>query len=179
MALNVRDLNALDYTELDNGLKFNDERVRQIGHGFMVANIQTKVIIRSAVAADIPAIEALIEPFVERGALLERTYDELGELLPNFFVAVDADDETIIGCAALEIYSRKLAEIRSLAVSESVQGRGVGRRLVDACIERAREHNVLEIMAITSSDAFFQSCGFDYTLPSLKRAVFLQTRDQL
>ena len=149
-----------------------------MGHGFMVANIQTKIIIRSAAAADIPAIEALIEPFVEQGALLERTYDELDELLPNFFVAVDADD-TIIGCAALEIYSRKLAEIRSLAVSASVQGRGVGRRLVDACIERAREHNVLEIMAITSSDAFFQTCGFDYTLPSLKRAVFLQTRDRL
>ncbi len=144
----------------------------------MVANIQTKIIIRSAAAADIPAIEALIEPFVEQGALLERTYDELDELLPNFFVAVDADD-TIIGCAALEIYSRKLAEIRSLAVAELVQGRGVGRMLVAACIERAREHNVLEIMAITSSDAFFQSCGFDYTLPSLKRAVFLQTRDQL
>jgi hypothetical protein len=34
-------------------------------------------------------------------------------------------------------------------------------------------------MAITASDAFFQSCGFDYTLPSLKRAVFLQTRDHL
>ncbi len=104
-----------------------------MGHGFMVANIQTKVIIRSAVAADIPAIEALIEPFVEQGALLERTYDELDELLPNFFVAVDADDDAIIGCAALEIYSRKLAEIRSLAVAESAQGRGVragaGQRL--------------------------------------------------
>ncbi len=150
----------------------------QIGHGFMVANTQTKIIIRSAVAADIPAVEALIEPFVEQGALLERTYDELDELLPNFFVAVDADD-VIIGCAALEIYSRKLAEIRSLAVAASVQGRGVGRMLVDACIERARERNVLEIMAITASDGFFQSCGFDYTLPSLKRAVFLQTRDRL
>ena len=144
----------------------------------MASNIQTKIIIRSAVAADIPAVEALIEPFVEQGALLERTYDELDELLPNFFVAVDADD-VIVGCAALEIYSRKLAEIRSLAVAESVQGRGVGRMLVDACIERARERNVLEIMAITASDGFFQSCGFDYTLPSLKRAVFLQTRDRL
>lgn len=85
----------------------------------------------------------------------------------------------IIGCAALEIYSRKLAEIRSLAVAASAQGQGVGRKLVDACVERAREHNILEVMAITASDAFFQSCGFDYTLPSLKRAVFLQTRDRL
>src|SRR3954464_6944609 len=144
----------------------------------MATNIHTQVTIRSAAADDIPAIAALIKPFVEEGSLLERTYDEFEELLPNFFVAVDQNG-VLVGCAALEIYSRKLAEIRSLAVSPEAQGQGVGRKLVDACVERARERNVLEIMAITASDAFFQSCGFDYTLPSLKRAVFLQTRDHL
>ena len=144
----------------------------------MATNIQTLVTIRSAAAGDIAAIAELIKPFVDEGSLLERTYDEFEELLPNFFVAVD-EHGVIVGCAALEIYSRKLAEIRSLAVAASVQGQGVGRKLVDACVERARERNVLEIMAITASDAFFQSCGFDYTLPSLKRALFIQTRDHL
>ena len=144
----------------------------------MATNIHTQVTIRSAAADDIPAIAALIKPFVEEGSLLERTYDEFEELLPNFFVAVDQNG-VLVGCAALEIYSRKLAEIRSLAVSPEAQGQGVGRKLVDACVERAHERNVLEVMAITASDAFFQSCGFDYTLPSLKRAVFLQTRDHL
>ncbi len=144
----------------------------------MATNIHTKISIRSAVPADITAIADLIKPFVDEGSLLERTYDEFEELLPNFFVAVD-EDGTVVGCAALEIYSRKLAEIRSLAVAPSTQGQGVGRKLVEACVERARERNVLEIMAITASDAFFQTCGFDYTLPSLKRAVFLQTRDRL
>jgi amino-acid N-acetyltransferase len=144
----------------------------------MATNIHTKVTIRSAAADDIPAIANLIKPFVDEGSLLERTFDEFEELLPHFFVAVD-EDGVIVGCAALEIYSRKLAEIRSLAVAASAQGQGVGRKLVEACVERAREHNILEVMAITASDAFFQSCGFDYTLPSLKRAVFLQTRDHL
>ena len=144
----------------------------------MATNITTQVIIRSAATEDIPAIADLIKPFVDEGSLLERTYDEFEDLLPNFFVAVDAEG-VIVGCAALEIYSRKLAEIRSLAVASSVQGQGVGRKLVEACVERAHERNVLEIMAITASDAFFQSCGFDYTLPSLKRALFLQTRDSL
>ena len=144
----------------------------------MATNIHTKIIIRGATADDIPAIAELIKPFVDEGSLLERTYDEFGDLLPNFFVAVD-EEGMIVGCAALEIYSRKLAEIRSLAVSASAQGQGVGRKLVEACVERARENNILEVMAITASDAFFQSCGFDYTLPSLKRALFLQTRDRL
>ncbi|MFN8562929.1 MAG: GNAT family N-acetyltransferase [Anaerolineae bacterium] len=144
----------------------------------MATNIHINVNIRSAAPDDIEAIAELIKPFVDEGSLLERTYDEFEELLPNFFVAVD-DDGNILGCAALEIYSRKLAEIRSLAVSVDAQGQGVGRKLVEACVERAREQNILEVMAITASDAFFQSCGFDYTLPSLKRAVFLQTRDRL
>jgi len=142
------------------------------------------MIVRPARAQDIPFIAHLIEPFVAEGTLLQRTYAEFDELLPNFFVAVaeasdDLGDAQIVGCAALEIYSPKLAEIRSLAVSKAAQGRGVGKLLVQACVNRAVEHGILEVMAITASDAFFQSCGFTYTLPGLKRALFIQTRDSL
>ena len=44
-------------------------------------------------------------------------------------------------------------------------------------VELAREKNILEVMAITSSDGFFKSCGFDFTLPGEKKALFFQTRD--
>jgi N-acetylglutamate synthase-like GNAT family acetyltransferase len=141
----------------------------------MATKILTNVKIRAAQASDIPAIADLIAPYVEDGSLLARTYEEFDELLPHFFVA--EDDGEIVGCAALEIYSPKLAELRSLAVSPKAQGQGVGKLLVNACVERAKEHNVLEVMAITSSDAFFQACGFDYTLPGAKRALFVQARD--
>jgi amino-acid N-acetyltransferase len=134
------------------------------------------VIIRSAAHADIPAIIEFIKPFVESHKLLPRTYDELDELMPHFFVA--ERDGLIVGCAALEIYSNKLAEIRSLAVDPFTQGLGVGKLLVRACVERASERQIFEIMAITSADGFFQSCGFDYTLPGEKRALFMQTRDE-
>ena len=141
----------------------------------MATNIAMNILVRTAHEADIPQIVDLIEPYVEDGRLLARTYDEFGELLPNFFVAVAEENGTVVGCAALEIYSRKLAEIRSLAVSRSAQGRGVGKMLVDACVQRARDHNILEVMAITSSDGFFHACGFDYTLTGAKRALFYQT----
>lgn len=140
-------------------------------------NTEKTITIRKATEADIPAVAALIHPYVEDGLLLARTLDEFGELMPGFFVAVNGDG-VIVGCAALEIYSRKLAEIRSLAVSELAQGQGVGRLLVDACLERAREFEVFEVMAITTRDGFFQNCGFDYTLPGAKRALFYQTREQ-
>ena len=83
----------------------------------------------------------------------------------------------IVGFAALEIYSPKMSEIRSLAVAPDFRGGGVGRRLVQQCVERAQERQVLEVMAITSNDEFFQRCGFDFTLPGEKKALFLQTRD--
>lgn len=139
-------------------------------------NSQPAYTIRAAVRSDLPSLETFIEQFVKANRLLPRTQDELNELLPFGFVALI--DDHIVGFAALEVYSHKLAEVRSLAVSESARGQGVGRDLVQRCVELARDKNVLEVMAITSADGFFQSCGFDYTLPGEKKALFVQTRDE-
>jgi len=141
----------------------------------MAPQTMTDIQIRTALETDLEQLTELITPFVESGKLLPRTFDELRSLLPTLFIAEQG--ERIVGCAALEIYSWKLAEVRSLAVASEVQGQGVGRRLVQACLDRARAMNILEVMAITSSDAFFMSCGFDYTLPGEKRALFMQLRD--
>lgn len=131
--------------------------------------------VRRASIQDVEALQQFIEPFVAQGRLLPRTKDELEDLMENGFLAI-ADDR-IVGFAALEVYSKKLAELRSLAVSSDFQGRGIGKALVTACVELARERHVFEVMAITSSDEFFQRCGFDFTLPGEKKAVFLQTRE--
>lgn len=133
------------------------------------------VIIRHARPEDLESIEAFLTPFIADGKLLPRTLNELDLLLETLFVA-DREGE-IMGCAALEIYSPRLAEIRSLAVSPSMQGSGVGKMLVNACLDVAHQRNILEVMAITSSEAFFRACGFDFTLPGEKKALFIQTRD--
>jgi amino-acid N-acetyltransferase len=137
---------------------------------------QPNIVLRTATRDDIDAIITFIEPFVEEGFLLRRTYDEVEEWLPTFYLAeVDAE---IVGCAALEIYSKKLAEIRSLAVSPKMQGMGIGKMLVNACVELAREKHILEVMVITSNEHFFKAVGFDYTMTGEKKALFIQTRDQ-
>jgi len=136
---------------------------------------ETAVTIRPADRSDVPALERFIAPFVEQRRLLPRTADELDELVARGFVA--ERDGRFVGFAALEIYSKKLAEIRSLAVLPELQSRGIGRRLVEACVQLAHERNVLEVMAITSSETFFRSCGFDFTLPGERKALFIQTRD--
>ncbi|GAB5445056.1 MAG: GNAT family N-acetyltransferase [Fuerstiella sp.] len=133
-------------------------------------------IVRPAEVSDLPELEQLIADFVRTNRLLPRTYDELQDLIPFGFVATL--DGRLVGFAALEIYSSKLAEIRSLAVVPELQGKGLGKKLVQECIQLAQNRNVLEVMAITSSDEFFRSCGFDFTLPGEKKALFIQTREQ-
>ena len=132
--------------------------------------------IRPATVGDGPSVLALIEPYVAHRKLLPRTLDEIEELLVNGFVA-ELDGE-IVGFVALEIYSKKLAEIRSLCVAEGFQRHGIGKELVTAFVRRARERSILEVMAITSAEEFFRACGFDFTLPGEKKAFFLQTRPE-
>jgi amino-acid N-acetyltransferase len=93
------------------------------------------VIIRAALSADVPQIAELIEPFVEAKKLLPRTDAELVDLTRNGFVAV-ADDR-IVGFAAVEVYSKKLAEVQCLAVCGTRQREGIGKRLVRQCIRRS------------------------------------------
>ena len=138
----------------------------------MIENIH----IRTTKHEDISKLSEFILPFVEQEKILPRTSEELDVLVETGFVAVEmvGENEEIVGFASPEIYSRKLAEIRSLVVADHRQGIGVGKKLVSACVERARQRNILEVMVVTSSDVFFQNCGFDFTLPGEKKALFIQ-----
>ena len=132
------------------------------------------VTVRRARRDDIDPLAAFLEPFVEARQVLPRTADELFYLIPTGFVAEAGG--RVVGFASLEIYSHKLAEIRSLAVAEAVRGRGVASRLINACVDLAREKGVYEVLAVTARDDLFRRCGFDHSLPDQKRALFLQTR---
>ena len=143
----------------------------------MLGDRSKAISISKAESADLVDLSDFIKPFVDSGEILPRTYDELEYLLETFFIA--RLDGRLVGCAALEIYSKKLCEIRSLAVAPGAQGLGIGKGLVAACVGLAAREGVYEIMAISSAEEFFKSCGFDFTLPRQKRAFFLQTRDEM
>ena len=129
--------------------------------------------IRSSLPPDQGLILDLIEPFVQQQLLIPRSAKEVSDLLEHGFVAMDGDE--LVGFAAIEIYSRKLAEIQCLAVSSQAHGMGIGTQLIAACLAKAKEHQVLEVMAISSSGDFLEKCGFDYSLPGHKRALFYNT----
>ena len=113
-----------------------------------------------------------VQKFVEQQQLLPRSMDEIKRLMQYSFTASANGD--LIGFVALEIYSPKLSEIQCLAVDSDFQRLGIGRELVNRCVALAGEMNVLELMAISNSDEMFLACGFDYSLPNQKRALFIQ-----
>ena len=132
--------------------------------------------IKSASDAHVDQILELIEPFVKAELLLHRDRDEILRLSKRGFVALHK--RTVVGFASVEVYSKKLAEIQCLAVRQDFQKQGIGKRLVRKCIELTEAEGVLELMAISASDPFLKECGFDYSLPNQKRALFYRFGDR-
>jgi len=95
------------------------------------------ITIRKARVEDAPAIAELINHYAMQGLMLPKSLLQVYEQLREFVVAED-EDGTIVGCGALRLMWHDLAEIRSLAVAESAQGQGVGRRIVEALLDAAR-----------------------------------------
>lgn len=112
--------------------------------------------LRKARAADIPGILRLVEQNPD--TILKRSTEEYQELLDLTWV-VDLHGE-IIGCATLEVYSPKIAEIRSVAVDANYRQHGYGRLLVQAAVTEARARRIREILVVTSNRDFFERLNF-------------------
>ena len=115
--------------------------------------------VRNARIDDAKAISALINCYAEHDKMLFRSLAEIYEKLQMFVVA--EDDGAVVGCCALEIIWSDLAEIKSLAVGPAHKGKGLGRALVEAAVERASQLGVPRVFALTLEPRFFKRVGFD------------------
>ena len=123
--------------------------------------------IRAARKEDTAAIGGLIRLFPQQ--LVQRNLPRV----PSFFVAYAGGE--LVGCCALQVYSKRLAEVRSLAVHPDFQDRGIASRLVECCTRRASERGIRELFAVTSQTSFFGRLGFA-TFRREKTAMFLELR---
>lgn len=121
--------------------------------------------VRPAVKEDMPGIRALVRLFPKQ--LIQRDLPRV----TSFFVA--AHGSQVVGCCALQIYSKRIAEVRTLAVHPDFQDRGIASDLVECCRRRARERGIREIFAVTSQTSFFERLGFA-TFRREKTAMFLE-----
>jgi amino-acid N-acetyltransferase len=112
--------------------------------------------IRKATPDDVDAILDIVNTNTER--LLTRDRDEIAQLLDTFWVAEVGG--RIVGCSCLEVYSPKIAELRSLAVRPEFRGHGLGAALTTAAVEEARRRGIPQVLVVTSNKEFFERLNF-------------------
>ncbi|MBC3190855.1 amino-acid N-acetyltransferase [Pseudonocardia sp. C8] len=113
--------------------------------------------VRRARTPDVRAIRELVDEYAGRVLLAKETVT-LYEAVPEFLVA--EIEGKVVGCGALHVLWEDLGEIRTVAVSPSVLGRGVGHTIVDALIEGARELGLQRLFVLTFEKQFFARHGF-------------------
>ncbi len=114
--------------------------------------------IRKAKLNDVKEIQRLIKLYSARGGILPRSLSELYDDLRDFYVFVQ--NNKVFGICALHICWDDLAEVRSLAVKEEVRKKGIGTKLVKACLEESKDLGVKRVFALTYHPNFFKKLGF-------------------
>lgn len=114
--------------------------------------------IRPAQTSDVRAIRELIDLYALQRRLLTKETVTLYESVQEFTVA--EVDGRIIGCGALHVMWEDLAEVRTLAVREEFRGKGVGKRMLEEIIDRARRVGVKRLFCLTFETEFFARHGF-------------------
>ncbi len=114
--------------------------------------------IRKPKLTEVVVIKQLLDVAANEGHVLPRPLMELYETVRDFMVYVD--EQGVGGCCALHIDMEDLGEIRSLVVRPDLRGRGLGVKLLDACIDEARSLQLARVFALTRVLDFFAGNGF-------------------
>jgi amino-acid N-acetyltransferase len=116
------------------------------------------ICVEPARLSDVAAIHELVTYWADRGDMLHRPPGEIFEAIRDFKVA--RVDGQLVGCGSLRIMGTDLAEVRSLAVREDTQTKGIGAAIVAACVEDARHFGLDRVFALTYKPGFFEKQGF-------------------
>jgi len=119
-------------------------------------------VLRPAAMGDVRGIHALLQKYADQGLLLGRSLSSLYDHLRDYMVfSVEGESgPEIVGVCSLHICWEDLAEVRSLAVDEPWQGRGIGASLVSACIDEAARLGIGRVFTLTYQPEFFRKFGF-------------------
>ncbi|MCL4512331.1 MAG: N-acetyltransferase [Bacteroidetes bacterium] len=124
--------------------------------------------IRRAKVGDVQQIVSMINSYAEKGEMLYRSQSQVLQQVRNYFVAVtpnsdsspNSSGDSVLACGSLDITWNDLAELRSLAVREDAQSRGLGTQVVEALMNDAAELGLKHVFALTYKPHFFERLGF-------------------
>jgi amino-acid N-acetyltransferase len=114
--------------------------------------------VEKAVIKDAVSIHKLVNHFAQRGDMLARSLSEIYENIRDYFVI--KQDGKLLACGALHINWADLSEIKSLAVEEDYQKKGLGELVVATCLKEAQSLGIPTVFCLTYKPAVFQKKGF-------------------
>jgi len=102
----------------------------------------------------------LMQPYVDDGKLLKRSYEQLNECFEDFVFITDGDQ--IVACAALRKYKdERKGEIYALVVNKKYHNSGVSAQLMEKLMKRASDLDLIGIFALSKyGGRFFLRHGF-------------------
>jgi amino-acid N-acetyltransferase len=115
-------------------------------------------LIRKARVNDVVVMKQIISAYSKDELMLARSLSEIYENLRDYYIC--EIDKEVVGCCALHIVWEDLAEILALAVKPDCARKGVGTKLVSACLEEAETLGMKEVFALTYVPEFFETLGF-------------------
>lgn len=127
--------------------------------------------VRPAHVEDAEGIHAILEYWVQQGTILRREIAEIENAIESFAVA--CDHETVVACAALVVYSSRLAEIRSVATNPERRLRGAGRAVIEYLTDWASRLEIERVFLLSKMPEFFVRCGYIEVDPLLLPDSFL------
>ena len=119
--------------------------------------------IRPMTQVDIPSVLSVMKPFIESGKLLPRSEQDLaGDM--NDYIVYELDGG-VHACSALKLYDEnkglKQAEIAGVAVDENFGHMGIGPKMMNYLLNKAKAQNVSSVFILTTQAAdWFESLGF-------------------
>ena len=123
--------------------------------------------VRKAKLQDVKKIQRLVNFYAKKNEMLPLSLADLYDNIRAFYVYEKRGK--VLGCAALHVTWEKLGEIRSLAVQRSKQKKGVGRKIVKACLKEAKALGLERVFVLTYQPTYFKKFGFKdidkYQLP--------------
>jgi amino-acid N-acetyltransferase len=114
--------------------------------------------IRKAKISDVEQMRLLVNFYADKGLMLKKSLNDFYENIRDFYIA--EEENTIIACCALHPSWADLAEIKSLAVEDKQKGKGIGSKLVELCLQEAKEIGMKRVFVLTYRDDFFKKFGF-------------------
>lgn len=130
-----------------------------------MVSLYTKTIyflmIRTAEHKDYKAVKSLVRAGESEGELVHRSKKKIKQRIKKGRTLVAEVNGEVVGTISVDVWSREIAEARSLYVKPEHRGNGIAGQLIEGLLEQPI--NILPsgtIFAITSSPNIFEKSGF-------------------